>query len=247
VDQARGRVPVTPGASDTNPRNVLRLAKHAQELGCPAVVIMAPYFFPVTQEIVERHFEEIAENLDISIILYNIPSFANRISDDVVKRLARIPNIVAMKDSQGDAIQLMHFIDKSRIGNPNFAVLVGRVELLFPGLMAGARGCMVAECNFIPEVVAGIYNSFKAGDYETARKVQFSILKLCRAIASVQFPIGYKAGAEARGFPMGPPMQPLSEAEEYTYIATRARIDNLVAQVLEEAAALLPKVRRLAA
>jgi len=87
-EEARGRVAVTPGATAMSPRGSIALARKAQEIGCDAVVISPPYFYPISQENLEQHFEMVADAVDIPIILYNIPLFSTPISYDVVKRLA---------------------------------------------------------------------------------------------------------------------------------------------------------------
>lgn len=97
-DQAGGRVPVTPGIASTRPKDSILLAQKAQEIGCEAVVIAPPYYYPISQDNMERHFEMICDAVDLPVILYNIPLFATPISYDVVKRLARKKNVVAMKD-----------------------------------------------------------------------------------------------------------------------------------------------------
>jgi 4-hydroxy-tetrahydrodipicolinate synthase len=233
-DQARGRVPITPGIASTRPKDCIRLARKAQETGCEAVVVAPPYYYPISQDNMERHFEMISDAIDIPIILYNIPLFAPPISYDVVKRLSRRKNIVAMKDSSGSMVDLLHFMDKIRLIGEDLSFLVGREEILFPGLMVGARGCMTATAGILPEVMVGIYDAWREGDYEKARTLQFSILLLIRAMFSAPFPLGFKTALEARGFKMGPPQQPLSEAEYFRFAGTKSRIEKIMKPILNQ-------------
>lgn len=236
-DQARGRVPVTPGIASTRPKECILLARKAQEIGCEAVVVAPPYYYPISQENMERHFEMISDAVDIPIILYNIPLFATPISYDVVKRLSRRKNVVAMKDSSGSMVDLLHFMDKIRLIGEDLSMLVGREEILFPALMVGAKGCMTATAGILPEVMVGIYNSWREGNYEKARELQFSILLLARSLFSAPFPLGFKIALEVRGFKMGPPQQPLSDAEYFKCLGIKSRIEKIMNPILNH----LPK------
>jgi len=236
-DQARGRVAVTPGVASTRPEDSIRLAKKAQEIGCEAVVIAPPYYYPISQDNMERHFEMVSDAIDLPLILYNIPLFAPPISYDVVKRLSRRKNIVAMKDSSGSMVDLLHYMDKIRLIGEDLSFLIGREDILFPALMVGAKGCMTATAGILPEIMVGIYNAWREGDYEKARELQFSILLLIRAMFSIPFPLGFKTALEVRGFKMGPPQQPLSDAEYFRFAGTKSRIENIMKTILNN----LPK------
>jgi len=236
-DQARGRVAVTPGVASTRPEDSIRLAKKAQEIGCEAVVIAPPYYYPISQDNMERHFEMVSDAIDLPLILYNIPLFAPPISYDVVKRLSRRKNIVAMKDSSGSMVDLLHYMDKIRLIGEDLSFLIGREDILFPALMVGAKGCMTATAGILPEIMVGIYNAWREGDYEKARELQFSILLLIRAMFSIPFPLGFKTALEVRGFKMGPPQQPISDAEYFRFAGTKSRIENIMEPILNN----LPK------
>jgi 4-hydroxy-tetrahydrodipicolinate synthase len=233
VDQAAGRVPVTPGVGTSHPAHSIFLAQRAKELGCSAVVIAPPYFYKISDEIVEKYYETIADAVDIPIILYNIPLFTQPLHYDVVKRLSRRLNIVGIKDSSGSMVDLIHFMDKVRLVGEQLTFLTGREDTFFPALMLGAKGCMTAMSGILPEVMVGIYHAWKAGDYDKARELQFSVLLLIRACFSLPLPLGFKIALEVRGFPMGPPKQPLSEAEHFNYRTMRSRIQKIMGPMLE--------------
>ncbi|WP_031515434.1 dihydrodipicolinate synthase family protein [Desulfofalx alkaliphila] len=234
VDQAAGRVPVTPGVTAPNPNESIALAKEAKRAGCSGVVICPPYFLPISQETIERHFELLADNVDIPVILYNIPAFTTPITYDVVKRLSRRENIVAMKDSSGSVVDMVHFMDKVRaIGmQDKFNFLIGREDGLFPALMMGGKGCMTACAGIVPEILVGIWDSYHKGEFEKAKELQFSFLNLLRAMNALPFPVGFKLALELRGFEMGEPMQPLSHAEKYNYVNVRSRLEKIMGALL---------------
>jgi 4-hydroxy-tetrahydrodipicolinate synthase len=233
VDQNRGRVRVTPGVGSSHPSESICLAKKAKHLGCDAVVIAPPYYFPLSQEMVEKYFETIIDAVEIPAILYNIPLFTQPISNDVVKRLSRRENVVGMKDSSGSMVDFMHFMDKIRIVKTEMNFLTGREETLLACLMVGGKGCMTATSGILPEIMVGIYNAWKEGDYNRAKELQFSILLAVRAMFAMPFPLGFKVALETRGFEMGPPRQPLSDAEQFKYGNVKARIEKIMNPILE--------------
>ncbi len=235
VEQSNGRVPVVPGTAASCASNCIELTRKARDLGCQAVVIAPPYYFPINQEMIEEHYEQVANALpDFPIILYNIPLFATPLSYDVVKRLSRIKNVVGMKDSSGSMVDMMNFMDKVRLIGEDLNILTGREEMLYATLMVGGNGTMSATVGVVPEVMVRIYRAWLEGDIEQARELQFSILLLIRAMWSLPFPLGFKAALEVRGFNMGENKQPLSDAEQFNYLKVKSRIHKILRQLLGE-------------
>jgi N-acetylneuraminate lyase/4-hydroxy-tetrahydrodipicolinate synthase len=234
VDQNKGRVKITPGVGSSNPAESICLAQKAKDLGCDGVVVAPPYFYQMSQENIEKYFEAIADGVNIPNILYNIPLFTQPLSYDVVKRLARHKNIVGMKDSSGSMVDFMHFMDKIKIAGEEIHMLTGREETLFPCLMVGGKGCMTATSGILPEIMVDIYEAWKKGEYENARQLQTSILLILRTMFALPFPLGFKLGMEMRGFKMGPPKQPLSDAERFKYRNLKTRIEKIMGGILEK-------------
>lgn len=236
VDQNDGRVKITPGVGSSNPAESICLAQKAKDLGCDGVVVAPPYFYQMSQENIEKYFEAIADGVNIPNILYNIPLFTQPLSYDVVKRLARHKNIVGMKDSSGSMVDFMHFMDKIKIAGEDIHMLTGREETLFPCLMVGGKGCMTATSGILPEIMVDIYEAWKKNKFEEARQLQTSILLILRTMFALPFPLGFKLGMEMRGFKMGPPKQPLSDAERFKYRNLKIRIEKIMGGVLEKLA-----------
>jgi dihydrodipicolinate synthase/N-acetylneuraminate lyase len=232
-DQAKGRVPVTPGVGSSHPAESVFLAEQAKSMGCDAVVIAPPHFFPLPQNMVEQYFETIIDAVDIPVILYNIPLFTQPLSYDLVKRLARKPNVAAMKDSSGSMVDFLHFMDKVNIVGQEISFLTGREETLLACLTMGGKGCMTAMAGILPEIMVDIYDAFKAGDYDGARAHQFSMLLPIRGMFALPFPMGFKAALETRGFRMGPPKQPFSDAEHFKFKMMKSRIDKIMQPIVD--------------
>ena len=231
-DQAAGRVPVTPGTTDSCASNCIKLTRKAKEYGCAAVVISPPYYIPVSQEQIEEHYEQIfAEFPDYPVILYNIPLFSTPIDYDVVKRLSRYSNVVGMKDSSGSMVDFMHYMDKIRLIGSDLIMMTGREEMLYAALAVGATGTMTGTAGIVPETMIGIYKAWQDGDREQAKKLQLDVLQLIRAMFALPFPLGFKAALEVRGFKMGGSKRPLSDADQYNYQKVESRIEKILSQL----------------
>jgi dihydrodipicolinate synthase/N-acetylneuraminate lyase len=209
------------------------LAKKAKEFGCQAVVLCPPYYYPASEAVLTQHFELVADSVDIPIIIYNIPMFSTPISNKVVCRLSEKYNIVGMKDSGGNMVDLMHYIDVICRNGSGMNVLTGREDTLAPALTIGVKGCMTACAGIFPEIMVGIWDSYHAGDWEKAKRLQFALLPVIREMFAAPFPIGFKAAMEFRGFAMGPLMQPLSIEEEKNLIPIKTRIQLQIHELLE--------------
>jgi 4-hydroxy-tetrahydrodipicolinate synthase len=232
-DQAKGRVPITPGVGSSHPEEAIFLAEKAKAIGCDAVVIAPPYFFPLSQTMIEQYFETIIDAVDIPVILYNIPLFTQPLNYDLVKRLARKPNVVAIKDSSGSMVDFLHFMDGVRLEEGEMNFLAGREEMLLPCLMMGGKGCMTATAGILPEVMVEIYQCFLSGDYERARELQFSILSVIRTMFTLPFPLGFKIAMEIRGFHMGPPKQPFSNKDELQFNSIKLRLHEFLQPIIK--------------
>lgn len=233
VNQAAGRIVVTPGVSSTCAINSIRLAQRAKELGCAAVVLCPPYYYTLSQATILQHFESVIDSVDIPVILYNIPLFTTPITAEVVTQLSRKTNVVGIKDSSGSMVDLMHYVDSFRRSGTKMSFLTGREDMLAPALMVGIQGCMTACAGIFPEVLLGIWNACHSGDWEKAKRLQFGLLPVIRAMFSVSFPAGFKAAMSCRGFDMGPLMQPLSAADEAHLEAVKINIQTHIDELLQ--------------
>lgn len=203
IDQVKGRVRVTPGISSAGTCKAIELGQHCASAGADAVVISAPYYFKYPQELVESHLAEVAGNLDIPVILYNIPLFANPITIETLKNLIRHDNIIAIKDSSGSIPELLNLLNMLAEEGREFRVLVGWEEMLLSSLSVGAAGCMVASGGIFPEIMSGIYNAYKGSQLQKAVKLQKLIAMATEQMKRMFFPYGYKLAMAARGFDMG--------------------------------------------
>jgi dihydrodipicolinate synthase/N-acetylneuraminate lyase len=232
ADEARGRVPILAGAAEPNMDLVLAVAKRCADLGCRAVSVTGPYYFKVSQESIEHYFRELAKRSPIDIVLYNIPQFSNEISLEVVKRLAAdCPRIVGIKDSSRDMPRFMDTLNEVKAIRPDFSCLIGCEEILLPVLMMGGDGGTIATSGVAPEAVMKLYDSFQAGDFAEAKRIQFKLLELIKTMfAAGNFPEGFREGVNLRGFDTGRGPQPMSPHEMAHFHAISSKLACLLAE-----------------
>ena len=203
-DEARGRVPILAGAAEANVKETLAACEAYAGMGARAVAIVSPFYFRLSPESVYAYFAEIASHTPIDVTLYNIPMFASPIDVPTIRRLAEFPRIVGIKDSSGDLAFMMRLIAAVRPLRPDFTFLTGWEAVLAPMILVGCDGGTNASSNAVPEITRRIYELSKAGKYEEAMKWQYRITELFDAMLfPFEFPDGFRAAAELRGFNFG--------------------------------------------
>lgn len=214
-DQTRGRVPVLAGAAEANVKETLRACEYYYELGARAVAIVAPFYYKLSPKSVYAYFKEIGDNTPIDVTLYNIPLFASPIDVPTVQRLSEeCPKIVAIKDSSGDIPHMIRMIQAVRPNRPEFAFLTGWDAALMPMLLVGCDGGTNASSGVVPEITRKLYDLTLALKIDEARKVQYDLVKLFDAMLfTAEFPNGFRAAVDLRGFNMGQGRQPQSNEQ----------------------------------
>ncbi|WP_339911085.1 dihydrodipicolinate synthase family protein [Symmachiella dynata] len=213
VDQTRGRVPILAGAAEANVKETIKACEFYHELGVRAVAIVAPFYYKLSPESVYAYFAEIGRNTPVDVTLYNIPMFASPIDVPTVQRLAdNFEKIVAIKDSSGDIPHMIRMIQAVRPNRPEFSFLTGWDAALMPLLLIGCDGGTNATSGDVPEITRKLYDLTTAGRLDEARQVQYDLVTLFDAMLySAEFPEGFRAAVELRGFNMGTGRQPMSE------------------------------------
>lgn len=233
IETVNGRAYVIPNVGSSHPKQSIELALEAKRLGCSGVLIAPPYYYKLSNDMIEKYFEEIIDAVDMPVILYNIPVFTQPLNYGIVKRLSKRKNVVGIKDSSGSMVDFLHFMDEVRLIGGDMAFMPGREETFFASLMMGATGSITGIAAILPEYMVGIYNYWKQGNFDRARQLQISILEVIRAMNSFPFPMGSKMALETRGFNMGPPRQPFSDMQKSRSNTVRARIEKTMKPLLE--------------
>ena len=214
VEQVNKRVPVVAGTGSNNTAEAVRLTKHAKDAGADGALMISPYYNKPTQEGLYRHFEKVAKEVDIPIILYNIPGrTAVNMEPGTIARLADIDNIVGVKEASGSMKQITDIV--ARCGG-DFTVLSGEDFLTFPLLCVGGKGVISVSSNIVPRDMAELCNLFFAERYGEAQKLYYKLLPLCHALFYETNPAPVKAALammkKIESDEVRLPLAPMSEA-----------------------------------
>ena len=212
LEEAGEKVAVYAGTGAITTEESLKLTEMAGSVGIQAVSIITPYFVSLSEAEMLDHYKRIALRSRIPIIVYNNPARAhNAISARLAVRLAGLGNIIGMKESSGDISLTAEII---RSAPPDFKVLVGRDNLIYPSLVCGCAGAITSCANHAPQLAMDIYNLYKQGDHANALAAQHRFAALREAFRLGSFPSVIKEALQLLGIPAGPPrppVQPLCE------------------------------------
>ncbi|MBU1862393.1 MAG: 4-hydroxy-tetrahydrodipicolinate synthase [Candidatus Omnitrophica bacterium] len=182
------KIPVICGAGSNNTEEALELTRHAKKIRAAGVLSVVPYYNKPTQEGIYRHYAYIANKVDIPIVLYNVPSRTGiSIAPATVARLAKIPNIVAIKEASGSLEQVSLILNQCSI-----TVLSGDDALTFPIMALGGKGAISVTANIVPDRVHSLTQAALEGNFERARKLHFELLLLNKAMFIETNPIPVK-------------------------------------------------------
>ncbi len=214
VDQVAGRVPVIAGAGSNNTAESLDLAKFAESVGADAVLMVTPYYNKPTQEGLYQHYKTVAEAIKIPIIVYNVPGRTSvNLLPETVARLAKIKNIVGIKEASGDLKQVSKII---QLCGPRFTVLSGDDPTAFPTMALGGRGVISVASNVIPKEMAQMMNYCLKGDWDKARRLHYKYFSLFTGLFIETNPVPAKTALHLMGKIPSPevrlPLAPMSEA-----------------------------------
>ncbi len=209
VAAAKGRVPVMAGTGSNSTDEAISLTKHAEQVGCDAALVVTPYYNKPTQEGLYRHYAAIAKSVKIPIFIYNIPGrCAVDMSVETMGRLARIRNIVGVKDATGDLTR--PGLQRLACG-PDFVQLDGDDGTALAFNATGGVGCISVTGNIAPKLVSKMQVASLKGDAKAALKLQDKLMPLHKALFVETSPGPVKYAASLLGIcsdevrlPLGP-------------------------------------------
>jgi 4-hydroxy-tetrahydrodipicolinate synthase len=208
------------GASGTP--EALALARDAQAASADAVLVVTPYFLHPSDKGVYQHFYDIATQVDIPLILYNIPQVMDRyLPRRVVEDLADLPNVVGLKDSSGNLTYTMEILEYA---GDRIDVLIGHDEVVVPALAGGVTGMILASAQVYPEVWQEVLRLMGEGRVAEARALQRKVQKLSRIFCRHGGGVAVKAALNMMGIPVGRPRRPLKSVGGALIHETRAEI-----------------------
>ena len=202
-----GRVPLVVGVGATGTRETVELARHAEEVGTDAVLVVSPFYWKVGEEGLFQHFATVAESVDIPVVVYNLPMLTGiDLSPSLIGRLAsEYPNVVGIKDTVTEYNHLVGVLQEVKPARPDFSVLCGWEDLILPSLLAGADGSICAFANVAPELFVGLIEAAQSGDLTRAAELHRRVLNLVILGAHSDPPMGaIKLAMRRLGVPISP-------------------------------------------
>jgi 4-hydroxy-tetrahydrodipicolinate synthase len=176
IEQSRGRVPVIAGSGSNSTSEAVKLARHAEEAGADAVLVVTPYYNKPTQEGLYQHFKAINDAIGIPIIIYNIPSRSViDMSVETMKRLFELENIAGVKDATANVVRVSQ--QRAAMG-PDFNQLSGEDASAIGFMAHGGHGCISVTSNVAPRLCAEFQRACLRGDYAEALKLQDKLMPL---------------------------------------------------------------------
>ena len=204
------KVPVIAGTGSNNTSEALELTRHAAKAGADAALLITPYYNKPNDKGMYEHFKKIAENCDIPIVLYNVPKRTGiDLKPELVAKLSKIKNIVAIKEASGSLSQQSQIIEQTR--GSDFVLLSGDDDLTLPTIALGGQGVVSVVANVAPRKTVTMVDAALKGDMEKARELHYELAPLVRAMFLETNPIPVKTAHKYLGLANGPLRLPLGE------------------------------------
>lgn len=227
VKKADGEVPVIIGTGTNDTVKVIEMNKLAEEQGADGLLIVTPYYNKTSQAGLVDHYTHIAEETELPIIAYNVPSRTGvNIKPETFKKMSDIAdNIVAIKEASGDMSQILEAISLS---GENTTVLSGNDDQGLPLMMSGGTGIISVFSNLLPGVMKEITSKILAEDYQAARDLHYKYLKLMRLIFIDVNPIPIKFAMQQIGLSnnnLRRPLVKLSQEDQQLILSEMKELD----------------------
>ena len=201
--------PMLVGTGRESTRATIAASKRAATIGADAVMARTPSFYKpqMTSENFVRHYTEVADASPVPVLLYNVTMYTGvNLLPDAVEKLSEHPNIVGLKDSGNDMLQIGDYLARSK---PGFTVLAGAAPTLFTSAVLGVHGAVLALAGLVPDLCVELFEHVRAGRVEEGRALQRRLMPLARAIGPVHGVPGLKAALDLLGLAGGVPRAPL--------------------------------------
>src|SRR5205085_1215309 len=162
VEEARGKVPVIAGCGSNDTRRTIENVQRAREAGADAALVVTPYYNKPPPEGLFRHFEAVARQGGLPVVMYNVPSRTSvDMLPDTIARCSKVPGIVGVKEASGNVVRVAEILS---LGVPaDFSILAGGDMYTLPTLASGGQGVISVAANIAPRDLAGLYDAFAAG------------------------------------------------------------------------------------
>ena len=202
------------GVSCESTKETIELCKKTAEIGVDAVLILPPHYYKgaMKEDVLYQYFIDIADESPLPVMLYNMPGNTGiNLTSSLVSRLSKHQNIVGVKDTSGNIVQIEEIV---RDTDNDFAVFAGNAGYLLPSLTVGARGATLALANILPEDCCKLVSLFKEGKFEEALKLQQKMIEINFTVTGRFGVPALKYALDKLGFKGGEPRRPLKSLSE---------------------------------
>lgn len=211
VKKAAGRVPVIAGTGANDTPHAVYLTKEAERVGADAVLSVTPYYNKANTRGLIEHFRAIAQCCSLPVILYNVPSRTGmNFSIPVLKELAKIDNIVAIKEASGN----ISYVAKIAAEVPELYIYSGNDDMIVPIMSLGGKGVISVVANILPEQTHDICQKYLDGDVAGSLKLQLEMLDVINNLFIEVNPVPVKCAMKELGYRVGNLRLPLAPMEE---------------------------------
>lgn len=214
VEVANKRVPIIAGTGGNNTATCIEMSKYAESVGVDGLLLVTPYYNKCTQAGLVKHYEAIANSVSLPVIVYSVKSRTGvNIEPETCLELAKVPNIVAIKEASGDVSQIAKIASLCR---GKLYIYSGNDDQTLPILSLGGIGLISVLSNIAPRKTTKMVHDFLDGNIEEATKIQVDSIPLISALFAEVNPIPVKAALNIMGYDFGIPRLPLTEITDKT-------------------------------
>lgn len=225
VERVNHRVKVIAGAGSNDTSAAVYLSLHAQDSGADALLHVTPYYNKCSQTGLVKHYEYIADRVELPIILYNVPSRTGvSFTAESYKILSENPKINGVKEASGNFSLLAH---TRFLCGDDFYIWSGNDDQVVPMMSLGAKGVISVASNIIPEVMVKMTHLCLENDFEAASKLQIQYMDLIDALFCEVNPIPVKAALNLMGMEAGTLRLPLCDISEKNLAVLRASMERM--------------------
>lgn len=221
VNIINSRIPVIAGTGSNDTRHAVEFSKRVEKLGVDGLLVVTPYYNKGNENGIYEHYKAIAEGVKIPVILYNVPSRTGvNLSIPLLKRLAQIENITALKEASGN----ISYVAEVAREIPELDIYSGNDDMVVPVLSLGGKGVISVSANIIPDISHDMTASFLKGDVKKARELQLKYNDLVNALFLETNPVPVKEAMNFLGYEVGNCRLPLGAMNE----SNRARLIDIL-------------------
>lgn len=212
TDEIKSKVPLMIGTGSYSTKQTIENTAKAKALGADIALIVTPYYNKPTQEGLYRHFKEVSSAVDLPICIYNIQGRTGQnIQTETLKRISDLPNVIGVKESSGNIVQMSDVIETIGRHRADFSIMCGDDAFTLPLIALGGHGAISVVSNLVPRPISDLIKAVLHRDMTKAQELHYALMPIFKSAFIETNPIAIKAAMEMCGMAAGPCRLPLCE------------------------------------